>query len=195
MSLLSKVKAVRTVHGCKNASTIAKRGFSLQRQQESYPQKLSDVLTSFMSKENVNKESERLTREKAFAAEYGCDLVAFGRLSKVWLRKGQEKDIKKTKREMLKRFQSLAKRYCDHGSDSFNETQFKFVKKGKDGDATISLHEFKAYQLRMYGCAYRIKGETVFVVTKIDPEKKQNKANSRYLDQAIERCADFGRGI
>lgn len=83
------------------------------------------------------------------------------------------------------------KRFCKSGAESLTEQMFKkqvdFENKGK----TRKLFAFKAYQMRAYGFIAQLAGERVFVITKVDPKKKQTRANSAHLETAKTRGKAF----
>ncbi|WP_441277965.1 hypothetical protein AB7783_13995 [Tardiphaga sp. 172_B4_N1_3] len=77
-----------------------------------------------------------------------------------------------------------------------NDQQFKNegkFKDGKGGKATIWT--FKAFQWRLYGAILTVAGRRCFVGVKIDPVKKQNRADQEMLKASakiIGALAEYG---
>jgi hypothetical protein len=74
--------------------------------------------------------------------------------------------------------------FCEH--DDFhrrlNDKQFKNEGKFRDGNGgRATIWAFKAWQWRIYGSIMTIKGRRCFVGVKIDPDKKQDRADQNTL--------------
>lgn len=63
-----------------------------------------------------------------------------------------------------------------------NDKQFKNEGKFPDGNGgKVAIWTFKAWQWRLYGAIMTIKGRRCFVGVRIDPNKKQDKADQQML--------------
>lgn len=81
-------------------------------------------------------------------------------------------------------------RFCELGPQSLNEEKFKFEDSFSDGlGRQVPVYAFKPYQWRLYGSILTVGGKRCFVGVRIDPSKKQNKANQGLLKSAAEDIA------
>lgn len=83
------------------------------------------------------------------------------------------------------------KEFCDN--DDFhkrlNDKQFKREGKFKDGNGQggyATIWTFKAWQWRLYGAILTVEGRRCFVGVRVDPNKKQDKADPKILRAAAE---------
>ncbi len=60
-----------------------------------------------------------------------------------------------------------------------------------DGNRSVHIFEFKAYQFRLYGAEANVSGRRTFVATGCDPAKKKDKANPTLLKKAAEAYRGF----
>lgn len=83
--------------------------------------------------------------------------------------------------------------FCERGDfhAQLNPKQFKKEGSFKDGNGTeVGVWVFKAWKLRVYGGILTVSGKRCFVGTRVDPDKKRDRA-----DQALLRATakDIGR--
>lgn len=57
------------------------------------------------------------------------------------------------------------------------------------------MQAFKTHKVRLYGLVRNIEGHKVFVITGVDPAKKQNKADPKVLGKAKVRALDFAERL
>jgi hypothetical protein len=94
---------------------------------------------------------------------------------------GSKDEISIKRRVHLQRF---FKEFCENDdfTSRLNERQFKREGKfpdGRGGNATIWT--FKAWQWRVYGSIMIVEGRRCFVGVKVDPNKKQDRADQKVL--------------
>jgi hypothetical protein len=92
-----------------------------------------------------------------------------------------EDEISVRRRTHLKRYFS---EFCEN--DDFhrrlNERQFKNEGKFSDGrGGKTTIWTFKAWQWRVYGAILTVKERRCFVGVKVDPDKKQDRADRNIL--------------
>ena len=81
-------------------------------------------------------------------------------------------------------------RFCELGPQSLNEEKFKFEDSFSDGyGRQIPVYAFKPFKWRLYGGILTVGGKRCFVGVRIDPSKKQDKANQGLLRSAAEDIA------
>ena len=132
--------------------------------------------------------------------DFGCvaavDCDAAENLHVVWILGREQKEWKKADRQMRARAKSLMRKFCKLGPEALNNKQLRFEKRTfNTAQDNKKLFAFKAYQLRAYGTYVLIDGVSVFVISKVDIAKKQNKANARHLDAACKRIVEFIDGL
>lgn len=59
------------------------------------------------------------------------------------------------------------------------------------GDLNVMVQAFKAFKVRLYGFVTEVGDRRSFLITALDPAKKQNKADPRILSRAQGRCLDL----
>lgn len=92
-----------------------------------------------------------------------------------------EDEISLKRRTQLKRFFT---EFCENDDwhRRLNDKQFKNEGKFPDGKGgKVAIWTFKAWQWRVYGTMMTIKGRRCFVGVRIDPNKKQDKADRQTL--------------
>jgi hypothetical protein len=78
-------------------------------------------------------------------------------------------------------------RFAEHGPRGLSEQMFKPQDRRKTGVGNeVLIHEFKAYQFRIYGVVCTYKGKRCFLGTACDASKKKDKANPQKLNKAAE---------
>lgn len=81
-------------------------------------------------------------------------------------------------------------RFAEHGPKGLSEQMFKPQDRRKVGGGNeVLIHEFKAYQFRIYGVVCTYKGRRCFLGTACDASKKKDKANPQKLNKAAETWA------
>lgn len=120
--------------------------------------------------------------------------VCYGQAGEVWLVDGVYevyRDVRDGKDALsVKQATQLGrfmKEFCDKVRTDLNETQFKKEDafKHKDG-RSASVFAFKPFKLRLYGVICQINNKKVFLGLKVDPEKKQDKANRALLERTAQ---------
>jgi hypothetical protein len=73
--------------------------------------------------------------------------------------------------------------FCEHSDvrSRLNPKQFKREGTFKDGHREFSIWTFKAPKWRLYGAILQVAGKRCFVGTRVDPDKKQDKADQTLL--------------
>jgi hypothetical protein len=82
--------------------------------------------------------------------------------------------------------------FCRSGGENLNNQQFK--KQGNFSDKRgrkIAIWEFKAYQWRLYGAITEIDGLKTFVGVRVDPDKKQDRADRGILEAAAQDLGEL----
>jgi hypothetical protein len=80
------------------------------------------------------------------------------------------------------RLQRIFREFCENARPQLNDEQFK-----KEGDfpnglgKTVAVIAIKAWQFRLYGTVCMVGNKKCFVGVKVDPAKKQDRANQRLL--------------
>jgi hypothetical protein len=95
----------------------------------------------------------------------------------------------------MKRRTHLARyfeRFCEIGPQSLGEEKFKREDSFPDGrGGQVSVYAFKPFKWRLYGGILRVAGKRCFVGTRVDPSKKQDKANQQLLRNAANDIAEL----
>jgi hypothetical protein len=92
-------------------------------------------------------------------------------------------------RTQLKKF---FERFCSHGEAGLSPEQFK-----REGTypghnrRKIGIWCFKPWQWRLYGAILEVMGKKTFVGVRVDPAKKQNKADQALLKAAANAIAEL----
>lgn len=86
------------------------------------------------------------------------------------------------------RLKLIADDYCSQGPDQFHKTDFRYLGRMSYDRVTVSLAEFKAWQVRLFGFANDHGGVRTFYVTGIDPAKKQDKGNKNKIEAALKEA-------
>jgi hypothetical protein len=76
-------------------------------------------------------------------------------------------------------------RFCQLGPRGLNEEKFRFEDSFSDGaGGQVSVFTFKPFKWRLYGGILTVAGKRAFVGVRVDPDKKQDKANQELLKKA-----------
>lgn len=115
--------------------------------------------------------------------------VCAGKKFSVWMTPKVLKAFKKLNSDARARLRKWMEFYADDGQEFLDSTKFihegRFKTGAPDG-GDVPIYAFKAWQVRLYGT---IVDGTHFVITEIDPAKKQNKANKTKLESAATNIA------
>lgn len=88
-------------------------------------------------------------------------------------------------------------RFCDSPRPRMTPEQYKKEGEFPDGlGGTVAVYEFKPFKWRLYGAILRVDGRKCFVGTRVDPQKKQNKADRAALEQTaldVGKLVEYGR--
>lgn len=104
---------------------------------------------------------------------------AYGEYEKLF---ASDDNLSKKRRVHLKRYFD---RFCQLGPKSLNEEKFKFEDNLPDGTGKhVSIYAFKPFKWRLYGGILTVAGKRTFVGVRVDPSKKQDKANQTLLRSA-----------
>ena len=85
-------------------------------------------------------------------------------------------------RQRLTHLRRSFREFCDVHPHRLPPEKFK-----KEGDfpdglgGTVAVFAFKAWQWRLYGAVLNVAGRRCFVGMRVDPEKKQDRANQSLL--------------
>ena len=86
----------------------------------------------------------------------------------------------------IKQFRQLERfldRFCASPRPSLTLEQYKKEGDFSDGcGGTVAVFEFKPFKWRLYGAVLRVAGKKCVVGTRVDPQKKQNKADRNALE-------------
>lgn len=74
--------------------------------------------------------------------------------------------------------------YADGGPSQLGHKMYKPQSRMKVGANKVFIHEFKAYQFRIYGAECTYRGRRSFIGTACDPSKKKDKADPAVLQKA-----------
>jgi hypothetical protein len=97
--------------------------------------------------------------------------------------------LSKQRRAHLTRY---FQRFCELGPRGLGEEKFKFEESFSDGrGGQVPVYAFKPFKWRLYGGILTVGGKRCFVGVRIDPSKKQNKANQKLLASAASDIADL----
>jgi hypothetical protein len=129
----------------------------------------------------INKEQPIRVATGAYGDVYLYDdaLVKFKSL--------QDRAEKNTDSNSVRQERTLSRyfqRYSDTGRTGLNDKMFKPQRKITTAQGKVQIHEFKAYQFRIYGVEANFKGRRAFIGTACDASKKQDKANVNTLEKA-----------
>lgn len=111
----------------------------------------------------------------------------------------QERDVQRAR--SINRY---IRRYCDIERHNLSNQQFKKLGTYSDGvGGKVDIWEFKAFAWRLYGSAFNVNGTKTFVGVRVDPDKKQDRANQQFLDLAAKEVGALsiypgqqgGRGV
>jgi hypothetical protein len=85
---------------------------------------------------------------------------------------------KKRRTHLTRYFQ----RFCELGPRSLGEEKFRWEESFSDGrGGQVPVYAFKPFKWRLYGGILTVGGKRCFVGVRIDPSKKQDKANQELL--------------
>lgn len=120
------------------------------------------------------------------------EVVATGQAADVRLAPAALKEYRKLtngRHELSVRQYRQLKRYmdnfCETGGKSLNDEQYKregLFSDGKGG--RVSVWTFKPFKWRLYGSVLNVAGKQTFVGVRVDPAKKQTKADRTELEAA-----------
>lgn len=77
-------------------------------------------------------------------------------------------------------------RFAEMGPQHLDNTMFKKQDRRSSGGTTVLIHEFKAYQFRIYGVVGERNRKRCFSGTACDPAKKKDKADPQKLQKAAD---------
>jgi hypothetical protein len=93
----------------------------------------------------------------------------------------------------VKRFvhlQRYFKEFCESRIPRLNDEKFRKEIDGVDSRGRpIAIWAFKPWKWRLYGAILQVAGKKCFVGVRVDPSKKQNKANKGLMNLAVEDIA------
>ena len=99
-------------------------------------------------------------------------------------------DNRSTKR--ITQLDRYIRSFCDTVDHRAPDTHFKKEGSYPDGKTgKVAVFAFKPFQWRLYGVVCTVDGKKCFIGTKVDPEKKQDKADQELLKLAAVRMGDF----
>lgn len=113
-----------------------------------------------------------------------------GKLFEVCTPIGLKKTFDQLEVRQKARLNRLIESYAENGHRYLDEEKFKAEGRfpsGKADGATYMVYAFKAWKVRLYGC---ISGNR-FIITEIDTDKKQNKANPQKIKNAAKRFTNY----
>lgn len=124
----------------------------------------------------------RFPKEGGPPGEHGS--VAFdGKAWKAFLKEISQDDRATVQAAML--------RWCRFGPSHLPQERFKFMSRYEKGGASVRVDGFKGRQARFYGTTAQVDGKPMFLVTGVDPAKKQNTADPAILKAAGKAAFDI----
>lgn len=104
------------------------------------------------------------------------------------VQKGATEDAVRTKAQMKRYFAA----YCSEKIPRLNSECYKKQDDFGNGfGSKLAVFEFKSYQWRLYGVVTNLNGKRVFVGLRVDPAKKQDKANRALLGRVAEDAGQY----
>ncbi len=83
-------------------------------------------------------------------------------------------------------------RFCEIGPESLGPEKFKREDSLPDGrGGHVSVYTFKPFKWRLYGGILTVARKRCFVGTRVDPDKKQDKADQQLLRAVAKDIADL----
>lgn len=92
-------------------------------------------------------------------------------------------------RQRLRSLDRYFDRFCTMDPHLLQVEQFKPQGSFQSGQAKIQIWEFKAFAFRIYGATVLVLGKPSFVGVRVEPDKKQDKADPRTLQAAANDIA------
>jgi len=121
---------------------------------------------------------------------FGCSSLAVGSQGQVVVRAEALQEIQAL--DQRQQAQLLARMALWADGRKMTREQFNGNEgRCRKGDINRLLQAFKVHKVRLFGFVRPLLSLKSFVVVDVDPSKKQDKANKRILNRAIDRVISF----
>lgn len=124
-----------------------------------------------------------------------CFVQGENRANAVWLCQDVVQDLRKVPNDTLRTLTRHFTFYADHGLKVFRPPNYVAYEEKQSNGHSMILGRFRAKNLRAYGFEWQIEDWTIFIITKIDPNKKRPKTNPRLLRSAEDRGWEIIEGL
>ncbi|WP_090594256.1 hypothetical protein [Pelagibacterium luteolum] len=122
------------------------------------------------------------------------ELVCEGKACRVWITRPVAKAFRGVDAKARSRCLQWMRRFAADGFEFLDAEKFKAEGRFSTGDKSgtkVQIYAFKSWKVRLYGGV--VEGGD-FVITEIDPGKKQDAADRAKLERAALKLADYLKG-